>query len=302
MRKSILLTVVMCGVGWNAVGQTGTTVCVSAMPLADIEEYVERCGDAFPVDSINGYATFSAGGKIVVEPEEITRRQYMRLVTDSYTVKPVEIDVHSAQYTELAKQGMPTAEWYYTQNDIRIEGQFLSYKECQDDGTFKEMELLPEWPDMNEDGFRRIVYYPETRQYRMSEDLMGRSFMMTEDGVADTTFMPEGRVCTYGKNRIMVVQRFQENNWHGSLYFYKYDESSRHLIPLCRYEDYRWSTDCYNDMTLCWISDCELLVSACSMGIIEKNPNWPPGGYHTSDLAPEGRTVYYKLRIVYQHL
>lgn len=222
------------------------------------------------------------------------------MLTDSYIVKPIEIDPNSTLYKELAKQGMPTAKWYYTQNDIRFEGQMLIYKECQEDGTFKEMELLLEMPDMNEYGFRRIIYYPEIRQYRMREDLLGRSFMMTEDGVADTTFMPEEGACTYGKNGIMVVQQFQGYNWHGSLCFYKYDESSHHLIPLCRYEDYRWSTDCYNDMSLCWISDCELLVSACSMGIIEKNPNWPPGGYHTSDLAPEGNPVYYKLRLVIQ--
>ncbi|MBQ9864064.1 MAG: hypothetical protein IJM33_01840 [Bacteroidales bacterium] len=298
--KNVFLFVAMCAVGLMAVCQTRDTACLSIIADTDIEEYVERCGEAFPVDSINGYATFSTGGRIVVVPEEITQRQYKRLLTDSYIVKPIEIDPNSTLYKELAKQGMPTAKWYYTQNDIRFEGQMLIYKECQEDGTFKEMELLLEMPDMNEYGFRRIIYYPEIRQYRMREDLLGRSFMMTEDGVADTTFMPEEGACTYGKNGIMVVQQFQGYNWHGSLCFYKYDESSHHLIPLCRYEDYRWSTDCYNDMSLCWISDCELLVSACSMGIIEKNPNWPPGGYHTSDLAPEGNPVYYKLRLVIQ--
>lgn len=298
--KNVFLFVAMCAVGLMAVCQTRDTACLSIIADTDIEEYVERCGEAFPVDSINGYATFSTGGRIVVVPEEITQRQYKRLLTDSYIVKPIEIDPNSTLYKELAKQGMPTAKWYYTQNDIRFEGQMLIYKECQEDGTFKEMELLLEMPDMNEYDFRRIIYYPEIRQYRMREDLLGRSFMMTEDGVADTTFMPEEGACTYGKNGIMVVQQFQGYNWHGSLCFYKYDESSHHLIPLCRYEDYRWSTDCYNDMSLCWISDCELLVSACSMGIIEKNPNWPPGGYHTSDLAPEGNPVYYKLRLVIQ--
>lgn len=299
MRMSLLF-VAMCTIGWVAVCQNVDATCLSSIADANIEAYQERCGDSFPVDSINGYATFSAGGRIVVVPEEITRRQYKRLLTDSYTVKPIEIDPDSTLYEDLARQGMPTAKWYYTQNDIRLEGQTLIYKECQEDGTFKEMKWLLELPEMNEDGFRRIIYYPETRQYRMSEVLMGRSFMMTEDGVADTTFMPEESACTYGKNGIMVVQQFQGNNWHGSLCFYKYDESSNHMIPLCRYEDYRWSTDCYNDMSLCWISDCELLVSACSMGIIEKNPNWPPGGYHTSALAPEGNPVYYKLRLVIQ--
>ena len=299
MRMSLLF-VAMCTIGWVAVCQNVDATCLSSIADANIEAYQERCGDSFPVDSINGYATFSAGGRIVVVPEEITRRQYKRLLTDSYTVKPIEIDPDSTLYEDLARQGMPTAKWYYTQNDIRLEGQTLIYKECQEDGTFKEMKWLLELPEMNEDGFRRIIYYPETRQYRMSEVLMGRLFMMTEDGVADTTFMPEESAYTYGKNGIMVVQQFQGNNWHGSLCFYKYDESSNHMIPLCRYEDYRWSTDCYNDMSLCWISDCELLVSACSMGIIEKNPNWPPGGYHTSDLAPEGNPVYYKLRLVIQ--
>jgi hypothetical protein len=68
------------------------------------------------------------------------------------------------------------------------------------------------------------------------------------------------------------------------------------MVPLCHYLDYRWNEECYG-FSLCWISDNELLVSACSDG----NSQWGyAGGYKPTTLAPHGTPVYYKLTITIQ--
>ena len=142
-----------------------------------------------------------------------------------------------------------------------------------------------------------ISYFPETKQYEfmMWIPLTTVSFMMTEDGIVDTTFM-QSETSTYGTNRIFVGQEGQDCDFTGSLWFYRYDEQNHHMVPLCHYLDYRWNEECYG-FNLCWISDNELLVSASSNG----NSQWGyAGGYKPTTLAPRGTPVYYKLTITIQ--
>ena len=122
------------------------------------------------------------------------------------------------------------------------------------------------------------------------------SFMMTEDGIIDTTFM-QSETSTYGTNLIFVGQEGHDCDFHGSLWFYYYDSSAHHMIPLCHYMDYRWCEEA-EGFNFCWISDNELLVKAASTG---NNSEWGwVGGYRPTNLAPHGTPVYYKLTITLQ--
>ena len=158
-------------------------------------------------------------------------------------------------------------------------------------------EMLQEIREDDEIRADAISYFPETKQYEfmMWVPLTTVSFMMTEDGIVDTTFM-QSETSTYGTNRIFVGQEGHDCDFTGSLWFYRYDEENHHMVPLCHYLDYRWNEECYG-FNLCWISDNELLVSACSNG----NSQWGyAGGYKPTTLAPHGTPVYYKLTITIQ--
>ena len=129
----------------------------------------------------------------------------------------------------------------------------------------------------------------------MLAPLTNESFMMTEDGIIDSTFM-QSETRTYGTNRIFVGQEGSDCDFHGSLWFYYYDSSAHHMIPLCHYMDFRWCEEAEN-YNLCWISENELLVSAASTG----NNEWGwVGGYKPTNLAPHGTPVYYKLTLTVQ--
>ena len=248
---------------------------VEPIDFDSIAEYYESPYANCYADSLTGHATFSGEGNIVVVPQEITEKQYCKLLTDKYTVKPVEIDTVSALFAKLNK---------LSQRNIRLYNRLRSYFPDADT-TELELEF--------ESYVERIWHYPATGQYRIDiwAPLTTESFMISEDGVIDTTFMQSDRNSAYGTNGIFVGQTGHDCDYHGSLWFYRNDGHG-HMIPICHYVDYRWNEDC--DFNLCWINDTELLVAAASNG--NSTYGWV-GGYKPTDLAPHGTPVYYKLKI-----
>ena len=279
MTKTTFLCTVLFAIGLTTACKSGTQH-LPIIDFANIHEYTEVEGPAYKVDSINGYSTFSADNRIVIVPEEITRKEYERLLTDKYTLHPVAIDTNSALYDNLDNLSRPNA--------LRL---YLMRGYPPDDEMLQEIR--------GEDEFKAdsIFYFPETKQYEfvMWVPLTTVSFMMTEDSIIDSTFM-QSETRTYGTNGIFVGQEGFDCDFHGSLWYYYYDSSAHHMIPLCHYKDYRWCEETEN-FNLCWISDNELLVSAVSTG----NSEWGwVGGYKPTNLAPHGTPVYYKLTFTVQ--
>ena len=278
MKKAIIILAVLCGIRLMTACNSGAQH-LAAIDFANVQEYFAADDENFKVDSINGYSTFSADNRIVIVPEEITKKEYERLLTEKYTLYPVAIDTNSALYAELDSLSRPNARHLYLMR-----------------GYTPDDEMLQEIRGDDEIKADAISYFPETKQYEfmMWVPLTTVSFMMTEDGIIDTTFM-QSDTRTYGTNRIFVGQEGHDCDFHGSLWFYYYNSSAHHMIPLCHYLDYRWNEDC--DFNLCWISDNELLVKAVSNG----NSQWGwVGGYKPTTLAPHGTPVYYKLTITLQ--
>ena len=279
MKKLFILSTIVCAIGLTTACKNGAQR-LTAIDFSNVQEYIAANDENFKVDSINGYSTFSADNRIVIVPEEITKKEYERLLTDKYTLHPVAIDTNSALYAELDSLSRPNARHLYLMR-----------------GYTPDDEMLQEIRGESEIKADSIFYFPETKQYEfmMWVPLTTVSFMMTEDGIVDTTFM-QSKTSTYGTNRIFVGQEGHDCDFTGSLWFYRYDEQNHHMVPLCHYLDYRWNEECYN-FSLCWISDNELLVSACSNG----NSQWGyAGGYKPTTLAPHGTPVYYKLTITLQ--
>ena len=279
MKKVIIILAVLCGIRLMTACNSGAQR-LAAIDFANVKEYIAADDENFKVDSINGYSTFSADNHIVIIPKEITKKEYERLLTDKYTLHPVAIDTNSALYAELDSLSRPNARHLYLMR-----------------GYTPDDEMLQEIRGESEIKADSIFYFPETKQYEfmMWVPLTTVSFMMTEDGIIDTTFM-QSETRTYGTNRIFVGQEGHDCDFTGSLWFYRYDEQNHHMVPLCHYLDYRWNEECYG-FSLCWISDNELLVSACSNG----NSQWGyAGGYKPTTLAPHGTPVYYKLTITLQ--
>ena len=279
MKKAIIILAVLCGIRLMTACNSGAQH-LAAIDFANVQEYIAADDENFKVDSINGYSTFSANNRIVIVPEEITKKEYELLLNDKYTLHPVAIDTNSALYAELDSLSRPNAKRLYLMR-----------------GYTPDDEMLKEIRGESEIKADSIFYFPETKQYEfmMWVPLSTVSFMMTEDGIVDTTFM-QSETSTYGTNRIFVGQEGHDCDFTGSLWFYRYDEQNHHMVPLCHYLDYRWNEECYG-FKLCWISDTELLVSACSNG----NSQWGyAGGYKPTTLAPHGTPVYYKLTITIQ--
>ena len=279
MRKKILFCALICAIGLTTACKSGAQR-LATIEFANVKEYIAADDENYKVDSINGYSTFSADNRIVIVPEEITKKEYERLLTDKYTLHSVAIDTNSALYAELDSLSRPNARHLYLMR-----------------GYTPYDEMLQEIREDDEIRADAISYFPETKQYEfmMWVPLTTVSFMMTEDGIVDTTFM-QSETSTYGTNRIFVGQEGHDCDFTGSLWFYRYDEQNHHMVPLCHYLDYRWNEECYG-FSLCWISDNELLVSACSNG----NSQWGyAGGYKPTTLAPHGTPVYYKLTITLQ--
>jgi hypothetical protein len=279
MKKVIITLAVLCGIGLMTACKSGAQR-LTAIDFSNVQEYIAADDENYKVDSINGYSTFSADNRIVIVPEEITKKEYERLLTDKYTLHHVTIDTNSALYAALDSLSRPNARHLYLMR-----------------GYTPYDEMLQEIREDDEIRADAISYFPETKQYEfmMWVPLTTVSFMMTEDGIVDTTFM-QSETSTYGKNRIFVGQEGHDCDFTGSLWFYRYDEENHHMVPLCHYLDYRWNEECYG-FSLCWISDNELLVSACSDG----NSQWGyAGGYKPTTLAPHGTPVYYKLTITIQ--
>ena len=279
MKKVIIILAVLCGIGLMTACNSGAQR-LTAIDFSNVQEYIAANDENFKVDSINGYSTFSADNRIVIVPEEITKKEYERLLTDKYTLHPVAIDTNSALYAELDSLSRPNAKRLYLMR-----------------GYTPDDEMLQEIRGESEIKADSIFYFPETKQYEfmMWVPLTTVSFMMTEDGIVDTTFM-QSETSTYGTNRIFVGQEGHDCDFTGSLWFYRYDKQNHHMVPLCHYLDYRWNEECYG-FKLCWISDTELLVSACSNG----NSQWGyAGGYKPTALAPHSTPVYYKLTITIQ--
>ena len=280
MKKIIFLGTITCILALITSCKCGTHNLTNA-DFANIKEYVTPEDEAYHVDSINGYSTFSADNRIVIIPEQLTERQYKRLLTDKYTLHPVAIDTNSALYAKLDSLSRPNARRYDLIRGFTLDDEMLQ-------------EIRGEYEESQAES---IYYFPETKQYEfaMFAPLTTESFMMTEEGIIDSTFM-QSETRTYGTNRIFVGQEGHDCDFHGSLWFYGYDEQRHHMVPLCHYLDFRWSQDC-GEFNLCWISDNELLVSACSNG----NSEWGwVGGYKPTTLAPHGTPVYYKLTITLQ--
>ena len=280
MKKAIITLAVLCGIGLMTACNSGAQR-LTAIDFANVKEYIAANDENFKVDSINGYSTFSADNRIVIVPEEITKKEYERLLTDKYTLHPVAIDTNSALYAELDSLSRPNARHLYLMR-----------------GYTPYDEMLQEIREDDEIRADFIFYFPETKQYEfmMWVPLSTLSFMMTEDGIIDSTFM-QSETRTYGTNRIFVGQEGHDCDFHGSLWFYYYDSSAHHMIPLCHYKDYRWHEDA-EGFNFCWISDNELLVKAASTG---NNSEWGwAGGYRPTTLAPRGTPVYYKLTITLQ--
>ena len=279
MKKVIIILAVLCGIGLMTACNSGAQH-LAAIDFANVQEYIAADDENYRVDSINGFSTFSADNRIVIVPEEITKKEYERLLTDKYTLHPVAIDTNSALYAELDSLSRPNAKRLYLMR-----------------GYTPDDEMLQEIRGNEEIRADSIYYFPETKQYEfmMWVPLSTVSFMMTEDGIVDTTFM-QSETRTYGTNRIFVGQEGHDCDFTGSLWFYRYDEQNHHMVPLCHYLDYRWNEECYG-FSLCWISDNELLVSACANG----NSQWGyAGGYKPTTLAPHGTPIYYKLTITLQ--
>ena len=279
MKKVIIILAVLCGIGLMTACNSGAQR-LAAIDFSNVQAYIAADDENYRVDSINGYSTFSADNRIVIVPEEITKKEYERLLTDKYTLHSVTIDTNSALYAELDSLSRPNARHLYLMR-----------------GYTPYDEMLQEIREDDEIRADAISYFPETKQYEfmMWVPLSTVSFMMTEDGIVDTTFM-QSETSTYGTNRIFVGQEGHDCDFTGSLWFYRYDEQNHHMVPLCHYLDYRWNEECYG-FSLCWISDNELLVSACSNG----NSQWGyAGGYKPTTLAPHGTPVYYKLTITIQ--
>ena len=277
MKKVIIILAVLCGIGLMTACNSGAQR-LTAIDFSNVKEYIAANDENFKVDSINGYSTFSADNRIVIVPEEITKKEYERLLTDKYTLNPVAIDTNSALYAELDSLSRPNARRYDLIRGFTLDDEMLQ-------------EIRGEYEESQAES---IYYFPETKQYEfvMWAPLTTESFMMTEDGIIDSTFM-QSETRTYGTNRIFVGQEGHDCDYHGSLWFYGYDEQSHHMVPLCHYLDFRWSQDC-GEFNLCWISENELLVEAVSNG----NSEWGwVGGYKPTTLAPHGTPVYYKLTL-----
>lgn len=245
---------------------------------ADIVEYIETM-DVYP-DSITGYATYSANNRFVITSEELTKEQYDQLLTDEYVMKEPElIDKNSICYKELFEKSKWNIKRYGLMRNL-----------VDDDYNFREDDCCI-WPES-------IYYYKETKQYRfdIGSPMTTESFMISENGHVDTTYM-QSETRSYGENHIFVGQKGHDCDFHGSLWFYFYDEPNHHMIPLCHYVDYRWSEET-PEFNLCWISGDELLVSAISTG--NSGVYGWAGGYRATNLAPYGTPVYYKLRLSYK--
>ncbi len=279
MKKVIITLAVLCGIGLMTACKSGAQR-LTAIDFSNVQEYIAADDENYKVDSINGYSTFSADNRIVIVPEEITKKEYERLLTDKYTLHHVTIDTNSALYAALDSLSRPNARHLYLMR-----------------GYTPYDEMLQEIREDDEIRADAISYFPETKQYEfmMWVPLTTVSFMMTEDGIVDTTFM-QSETRTYGTNRIFVGQEGSDCDFHGSLWFYYYDSSAHHMIPLCHYMDFRWCEEAEN-YNLCWISENELLVSAASTG----NNEWGcVRGYKPTNLVPHGTPVYYKLTLTVQ--
>ena len=276
MKKAFFTLAVLCAVAMMAACKSGTKD-VSKLDFQHIKEFIPFDSMEYYADSIDGYATFSAEDNIVVIPEEITREQYERLLTDKYTVQPVTVDTGSSLYAELYQKGSQNAIRYY------LERGHMENEEVLENVLAESDDYLP------------IIHYPETKQYEFAlwSPMTYESFMMTEDGIVDSTFM-QSETSTYGTNGIFVGQQGHDCDFHGDLWFYWYDVQRHHMVPLCHYMDYRWSEDGVEQgFNICWISDNELLVAAVSNG----NGGECAGGYKPSGLAPNDTPVFYKLKI-----
>jgi len=268
----VLMSMVACAIA--------VTSCKNENKLADfksIQEYIGTKDDEYcKVDSISGYTTFSANNKVEIVPEEITKEQYERLLTDKHTVKPVAIDTNAPLYAGLYEKGL--------QNCMRYD---------LEQGFMEGDELLEERRGNLSQPKIPIYHYPETKQYVfvVYAPLTTLSSMMTEDGIVDTTYM-QSETRTYGTNRIFVGQEGFDCDFHGSLWFYRYNQQQHRMITLCHFKDYRWSSEGVY-LNLCWISNNELLVAAASNG---SGREWV-GGYTSVGLAPFGTPVFYKLTI-----
>ncbi len=238
----------------------------TGMDLSHIQAFVPADDVDYYADSINGYATFSAENNIFIIPEEITKEQYENLLTDKYVFIPQKVNSNTALYAKLDKK---------TQKHVALYDSLIGY--CK---------------------LSSFLYYKETKQYEccMEFPLTFESFMMTEDGIIDSTFMISD-VSSYGTNKIFAAQEGHDCDFHGDLWFYWYDEKNCHMVPICHYVDYRWSEETY-DFDLCWIGDNELLVSAISDG--NSGVYGRAGGYRKTGLAPYGTPVYYKLKLTIQ--
>lgn len=250
----------------------------TSVDYSRICEYTEAPDSVLIVDSILGYATFSADGIVTVIPEEITENQYQKLLTDKYTVNAVAIDTGTQLFASLDKQTRQNAKRY----DI-LRGLDVEYD-----------ELLAERREGCESSVSAFYHYPDTKQYECAiwAPLTTESFMMTEDGIIDSTFM-QSQTRTYGTNGIFVGAEGFDCDHHASLWFYWYDKSKQHMVPLCHYVDYRWHEDCFG-FNLCWVNDSTLLVATKSTG--PTTYGWV-GGYKANDIAPFGTPVYYKLSL-----
>lgn len=238
---------------------------------ADIVEYIETT-DVY-ADSITGYATYSANNRFVITSEELTKEQYDQLLTDKYTIKPKKVAKNTTLYARLCKH----------------------FEDCDKNCLYKIMDE-EDYEYFSEE--ISILYYQETKQYEFSIPLpiSWVSSMISENGIVDTTYMQSETTC-YGKNLIFVGQEGHDCDFHGSIWFYLFDEPNHHMIPLCHYVDYRWSEET-PEFNLCWISGDELLVSAISTG--NSGVYGWAGGYRATNLAPYGTPVYYKLRLSYK--
>lgn len=257
--------------------QTGT-VRQTGMDLSHIRAFVPAEGQRYHADSINGYATFSQENNVLIIPEEITKEQYDALLSDKNVFRSEAVNPHSTRYAEIDHK---------TRNNI------VRYDSLRGNHPLFD-ELIQERRQDAVSEISQVIHYPEIKQYecQIYAPLTIESFIMTEDGIIDSTFMQASNSSSYGKNRIFVGQEGHDCDFHGSLWFYWYDEKSRHMVPICHYKDYRWNEDT-SDFSLCWISDDELLVSAVSNG----NDFFGAGGYKPKALAPYGTPVYYKLRL-----
>ena len=222
MKKLFILSTIVCTIGLTTACKNGAQR-LAAIDFANVKEYIAADDENFKVDSINGYSTFSADNRIVIIPQQLTEKQYKRLLTDKYTLRPVAIDTNSALYAELDSLSRPNARRYDLIRGFTLDDEMLQ-------------EIRGEYEESQAES---IYYFPETKQYEfvMWAPLTTESFMMTEDGIIDSTFM-QSETRTYGTNRIFVGQEGHDCDFHGSLWFYYYNSSAHHMIPLCHYLDY----------------------------------------------------------------